>query len=68
MQVRQAALAAQADAGVLEALGRVDPDDQPRLFGQRERHAAAAAAGVEDPAVASATPARSRNAMTLALR
>ena len=50
------------------AVDRIDADDEVRLFGERQRHAAAAAAGVEHAAARSATPARSRNAMTFALR
>ena len=34
-------------AGVLEPLRGIDADDERGLFGKRERHAAAAAAGVE---------------------
>ena len=48
MQIRQPALASEADAGLLKALGWIDADDQRGFFGQRQRHAAAAAAGVED--------------------
>ena len=49
-RLRDAALAAEPDAGVLEPIGGIDADDQRRFFGQRQRHAAAAAAGVEHAA------------------
>ncbi len=51
VQVRQPALAAEPDASRLEALRRIDADDEVGLLGEGERHAAAAAAGVEDAAV-----------------
>ena len=50
VEVPHAALATQPDAGVREALDRVDADDRASLFGERQRHAAAAASGVEHAA------------------
>ena len=49
-RLREAALAAEPDAGVLEPIGGIDADDQRGFFGERQRHAAAAAAGVEHAA------------------
>ena len=49
-QVARLALAAEPDAGVLEPIGGIDADDERRLFRERQRHAAAAAAGVEHAA------------------
>ena len=46
-QVRDAALAPEPDAGVLEPVRGIDADDERGLLGKRQRHAAAAAAGVE---------------------
>ena len=50
MQVAKAALARQAGAGVAEPVERVDADDRAGFLRERQRHAAAAAPGVEDPA------------------
>ncbi len=36
------------DAGLPEAVDEIDADDEVRFFGERERHATPAAAGVED--------------------
>ena len=49
-QVRDAALAAEPHAGVLEPVRGIDADDERGLLGERQRHAAAAAAGVEHAA------------------
>ena len=46
----QAALAAEPHAGLAEPIDRIDADDLARVLGQRQRHAAAAAAGVEHAA------------------
>ena len=45
-----AALARQPHARVAEPVDRIDPHDLARFFRQRQRHAAAAAAGVEHAA------------------
>jgi hypothetical protein len=50
VQVVQPALAAEHDSRAVETRERVDPDRRARLLGQRERHASAAAAGVEHAA------------------
>ena len=47
VEVPHAALAAQPHAGVRKALGGIDADDRSGLFGERKRHPAAAASGVE---------------------
>ncbi len=46
--MRQPALASKADAGLLKAFGWIDADNQRGFFGQRQRHAPAATAGVQD--------------------
>ena len=55
LQVVDAPLARQAHARLPEAIDRIDADDLTRLFRQRQRHPAAAAAGVEN---ASGDPTR----------
>lgn len=50
-QVRQLSLSREPDAGLAEPIDGVDADDQARMLGERQRHAAAAASGVEDAAV-----------------
>ena len=50
VQVAQAALAAEANARILEPLGRIDPDHGRCFLRERQRHAAPAAAGVEHAA------------------
>jgi hypothetical protein len=50
VQVREALLARQHAPGVAEPIDRIDADDERRMLGQGERHPAAPAAGVEDPA------------------
>ena len=49
VHVGQAAVAGKADPGVAEPVDRVDRDDRAGFLGKRERHASAAAAGVQDP-------------------
>ena len=66
--VGDALLRGQARARAAEARVEVEAHREGRLLGQRERGAAAAAAGVEDAAPPRVTPARSRAWMTLALR
>ena len=46
----EAALAPEHDAGVAEPIDRIDADHLVGVLGQRQRHAAAAAAGVEHAA------------------
>src|SRR4029079_14917288 len=50
VEVRKAALATEHDACLAEAIDGVNPDDLLRVFGQRKRHPAAAASGVEHAA------------------
>jgi hypothetical protein len=50
VEMGERALARQAHAGVAEAVEGIDAHHLPRLLGQRQRHAAAAAAGVEHTA------------------
>src|SRR5262249_25430266 len=50
VQMRQATLAGQTDARVAEAVEGIDADDLARFLGERERHPAAAAPGVEHAA------------------
>ena len=50
VQVAQAALAAEANARILEPLGRIDPDHRHGFLRERQRHAAPAAARVEHAA------------------
>jgi hypothetical protein len=47
VQVGETALAAEPYAGLVEARRRIDPDHRLRLLGERQWHAAAAAAGIE---------------------
>ena len=50
VQAGEAALAPEHDAGVAESIDRIDADHLIGVLGQRQRHAAAATAGVEHAA------------------